>query len=955
MSFRALFFSACVILFSNFSFAQKLNFKIYSVNDGLVSNSIIRIHQDNNGFLWMLSWEGISKYDGYQFINFTEQQGLSSNMVNDVYESGKQLFVAENNGTVDILESDTVQKKPLAANIIINRFFGKNEKLLGTTDAKGFVELDHGNIIPRFPKKFMSYYGALQLKDTFFLLHHENYSIDVIDKNYQPVFSLPTLNLTAKSFFYMDDQTILAGTKTGLKILQVNSHHELRFIPPPAIFDHPALLQNEVSDIVEDPYHNFWFGTSNGLIKIAADGSYQRFTEKSGLPSNSILCLFNDKQKNLWISTRMGLAKLNLQMPIENYSAEDGLEDNQTYAVVGNDDKLFLKTGPGLQVYDKKTKQFSSLFKGKEFFLDKTGGNNFIYLKAGRTITLADLQNISKQQVITNTSLLDDNPVYTILSSGNIVFVGTEYGIKIFKDKQLLAHWLDGVRISSFYLDKKDQLWAGTWDKGLFIIHDYRQNYSTPGITDISNFLPGKAIRCLMEDSLQNMWVGTRYDGLACLSPVNGSYHSRSVGVKDGLSSPFVRSLAEDSKGNIWIGTEQGLDKLIPNGKDLRLFSFSRQVNYYFLVNDIFIDRNDVIWCGSMSGLVRIQPAAMQQTTGPNTFITSITTDTHNNKAIWWSDKENLSLPFSKNHIQFEFASPDFVNEKQILFSYRLLGGSDTSWSKPAGQHSISFVSLQPGHYNFQVHSVGINGERGNDTSFQFTIGKPYWQTWWFYSLLVVGAFLIFYFIYRYRIGQLLKMQHVRNNIATDLHDEIGSTLTNINLLSEISRKNIHQPAEAEKFLHRISEEVTTSSQALDDIIWSVNTNNDSVNETFARMRRYSAELFENTSIACTLDFETGNDTALKMEKRKDVFLIYKELLNNILKHSKATTVNIHIKTIDGYLRMVIADNGKGFDIDQPTYRNGLKNLKLRVTRWKGQFNIESNDTGTTVNVNIPL
>jgi len=322
---------------------------------------------------------------------------------------------------------------------------------------------------------------------------------------------------------------------------------------------------------------------------------------------------------------------------------------------------------------------------------------------------------------------------------------------------------------------------------------------------------------------------------------------------------------------------------------------------------------------------------------------------------MWWNDTRQLALPYSKNHIAFEFASPDFINEKQVLFTYRLLGSSDTSWSKPSGQHSISFVSLQPGNYNFQVHSVGINGEQGNNRSFQFTISKPYWQTWWFYSLLAVGAFLIFYFIYRYRIGQLLKLQQVRNDIATDLHDEIGSTLTNINLLSEISRKNIHQPAEAEKFLHRISEEVTTSSQALDDIIWSVNTNNDSVNETFARMRRYSAELFENTSVACSLDFETGNDTVLKMEKRKDVFLIYKELLNNILKHAKATTVNIHIKTINGCLQMLIADNGKGFNIDQPTYRNGLKNLKLRVTRWKGQFNVESNDTGTTVNVSIPV
>src|SRR5205085_8757806 len=106
MRFRTLFFLLCCLLARDLSYSQKLNFKIYSVNDGLASNSILRIYQDHNGFMWLLSWDGISKYDGYQFKNFTEQQGLSSNMANDIYETGKQFWLAENNGTVDILEND---------------------------------------------------------------------------------------------------------------------------------------------------------------------------------------------------------------------------------------------------------------------------------------------------------------------------------------------------------------------------------------------------------------------------------------------------------------------------------------------------------------------------------------------------------------------------------------------------------------------------------------------------------------------------------------------------------------------------------------------------------------------------------------------------------------------------------------------------------------------------------
>src|SRR5438876_11163484 len=147
----------------------------------------------------------------------------------------------------------------------------------------------------------------------------------------------------------------------------------------------------------------------------------------------------------------------------------------------------------------------------------------------------------------------------------------------------------------------------------------------------------------------------------------------------------------------------------------------------------------------------------------------------------------------------------------------------------------------------------------------------------------------VFYALYFYRIRQLLNLQRVRNRIATDLHDDIGATLTNINMLSEISRKNLEQPQEAEKFLQRISEEVTSSSQALNDIIWSVNSRNDSMEEILLRMRRYAAELFDNskTSFQLNLD-ETVTGKKINMEQRRDVYLIYKESMNNILKHASA-------------------------------------------------------------------
>jgi signal transduction histidine kinase len=215
----------------------------------------------------------------------------------------------------------------------------------------------------------------------------------------------------------------------------------------------------------------------------------------------------------------------------------------------------------------------------------------------------------------------------------------------------------------------------------------------------------------------------------------------------------------------------------------------------------------------------------------------------------------------------------------------------------------------------------------------------------------------LFYAFYLYRIRQLKNLQNVRNRIATDLHDDIGSTLTNINMLSEISRKNLARPREAEKFLQRISEEVTSTSQALNDIIWSVNSSNDSIEEIFTRMRRYAADLFDNSNTLCHLNLDkTVAEKKLNMEQRRDLYLIYKESMNNIHKHAFAKNVWIDVLWLNNKLHLKIKDDGKGFNPSVVTNRNGLKNIRSRTGKWKGSTNIISSPgNGTLIEIELPL
>jgi two-component sensor histidine kinase len=329
----------------------------------------------------------------------------------------------------------------------------------------------------------------------------------------------------------------------------------------------------------------------------------------------------------------------------------------------------------------------------------------------------------------------------------------------------------------------------------------------------------------------------------------------------------------------------------------------------------------------------------------------------HENKITIISPQKKISLKPNQNAARFEFSALSFVNERQIMYSYRLKGSSDTTWSKPENIHEASYASLSPGSYTFEVKTIGWNGPDSAPAVFTFLISTPFWRQGWFIGMMILAVTVFFYSLYLYRIRQLLRLQRVRNRIATDLHDDIGSSLTNISILSELSSKNLSQPEKAQPFLLRISEEVQASSQAMDDIIWSVNSRNDSLQETMARMRRYAAELFDNTDIKCHLQLdEPSAYKKLSMELRRDVYLIYKEALNNIHKHAHAKNVWIEVIERQNYLFMRISDDGRGFNTSLNTHRNGLKNLRARVDKWKGNIHIQSGQNGgTEIEVKLTL
>lgn len=956
-------------------FSQQLIFKTYTVDDGLVANPVRRIFQDSRGFIWIGTWEGLSKYDGHRFINYTTANGLSHNLINDMYESaGGKLYVAQNNGSVDLLQNDAVVQKGIYSNVLINKFYKTNtNRVLAITDTGGIHELIKGGFkkpAQQLPKH--TYNSFIQVNDSLFVGGGEGV-LNIVNKQLQLAAQvLFEKNAVVYKIYKDTKQRIWVGIDNSLFFLSKNSGlgNTATFFLQPV----PLKFANEnnriFNDILEDDKGNIWLGTTRGLIKIDERNAIQEFFETDGLPSNDVTSIYQDKEKNIWFGTSLGLCKLVTKNSLQIYLPVGVQAISSVNLVMKLSDSVFLtSTNAGILTFNSNANTFANIAYDANSLYGGAVANSKPLLYFGNNNRF-DRYNLVTQNIepYIPASPPESGIYCSVMDDKGVIFSGSNLGLVVHYEHKAWYETKLPHRITCLLLDRKGYLWAGTWNNGL-----YRLKYQMANETDansananrvfvsvqkMSANFPDQSIRSLLQDRKGNIWVGLRYTGLLQLAEKNNEYSiAHLVNAKSGLMSNWIRTMFEDANGNVWSGSALGIDKLIPTGKGYRVFNFSRVSHFFDQINSITQKKDGSLWFGTNKGLLKIMDDEMGNTPALPIYITSVSLGDTSFKYNGHNASDKVILNHHQNQASFEFSSPGFINEKQILYSYRLLGSTDTGWSKAANLHSVSYASLQPGNYQFEVRTMGWNEQWGVPAIFGFDIKPPYWKTVWFYLSIALVFLVLVYLLYRYRINQLTRLQKVRNRIASDLHDDIGATLTNINMLSEISRKNLQQPVEAEKFLHRITEEVTASSQALNDIIWSVNSQNDSIAQIFSRMRRYAAELFDNSHVTCHLNLNEGDGAMkLNMEQRRDLYLIYKEALNNIYKHALAKNIWIDAQLQNGKLYLKIKDDGRGFDPTAKTNGNGLKNIAARVGRWKGITNTYSSvGNGSVLEIIMPL
>jgi signal transduction histidine kinase len=223
--------------------------------------------------------------------------------------------------------------------------------------------------------------------------------------------------------------------------------------------------------------------------------------------------------------------------------------------------------------------------------------------------------------------------------------------------------------------------------------------------------------------------------------------------------------------------------------------------------------------------------------------------------------------------------------------------------------------------------------------------------------LFVVLAAIIFFIVYGYRKQQRRRLEKIRNRIATDLHDDMGSTLSSIRIFSDVAKKQIEEKPETVQLLDRISNNATSLSENMQDIIWTIRSDNDTLEDLVSKMREFGLRVCDAKHIGFnTIVSQSFKASRLSLEQRRNLYLIFREALNNAVKYAECSQIDLILNLKSRFLKMELNDNGKGFDMDKIKRGNGLNNLEKRAKEIGGQITIKSEPgKGTCINLMVVL
>lgn len=982
---RALLILAYLFFCVN-SFSQQYPFVHYTPKDGLVNSRVRKAYQDSKGRMYFLTWGGLSVFDGARFRNYTTQQGLANNLVNDILEVGDDsLLVATNTGLyLNVMVKGKIGRLKLKSGSlpVINQFYQGEEGNIYLSSDNGLFLLKNNEIIELnispFPKSSdsFSFLGNISGSGNYIVIstnelkeHKGLYLYDV--KNNRICDALPEIRvyLLGKDKHH----NIWMFSSDKLFILDSNSLAKGKLSPTHPV---PGYYQakNYASVNLAFDKNCIWFVRRNGDIRrIEENGSMSEMPLPEHATSSDIKNIILDKEKSIWLcSDGEGVFKI-VNSPLRIYQNPIGkflqaqvinssYFDNATWYNI-NDYKLFKKTASGLQ-------QFISNLKPAPL----------VFYESARRLIAADFRNIYEASFTNQKSIvfrriisLHDSDYFgniQILDDKGIILSAQKTGVCVWQDHQpvfrIPSEKNDGVEV--IFIDRNNLLWLAKRHTGIDVygIHpENKSQYLQPVYRFPREQLNG-SIRSFLIDRTGLVWIGTRENGLTAYEQngnrLNQIYH---FDISNGLNDNFVTSLACDSLNNIIAGTQTGLDRIIYKENSYRIENLTKSNNFFAYIKKVWVDAENETYALTNTGVIlQVSPLSprREKSYPPELLLEDIKVNGQSVPA----DKKNF--PYKENNINFIVAAPSFIDEKQVAFSYLLEGSGNKKWSDTSSTNSvINLTNLSAGNYTLKVKAFFPSTSYvPAELSYSFEITPPWWQTVLFrliMATLVMGLLTLGsrYYYQRKLASQrrLLEKQQAiekeRTRIATDMHDDFGAGLSRIKFLSQSLAKRDINDQTTKAALEKITDYSDEMTEKMGEIVWALSEKNDTLADLIAYTRSYAVEYLANHNIVCKADTPLNLPaTFIPGELRRNIFLAVKECLHNVVKHSDASAVNFSVK-LNGVIRIVIHDNGKGIDLsNRRPYSNGLQNIQKRMNEIKGKADFV-NEHGTKVLLSVPL
>ena len=617
----------------------------------------------------------------------------------------------------------------------------------------------------------------------------------------------------------------------------------------------------------------------------------QNYTIENGLPNNVVTSIAEGQSGQYWVSTYGGgITSIN-NNTLETFNTSDGLVDNKVYTLETDaQNRLLIGTRWGLSIFENST-----------------------------------FENIDEDD-------LPGRKIRAILpiNDQNEIWIGTyEEGIIQYREGTVNhiteSDGLPNNTVMALEESNDGAIWAATYG-GLSRL----QNNSFTNYT-IDEGLPHNGILDILIDTDRNLWV-TTFGGIARFA--DDSFET--ITPEDGLPGEVCYFIEQDDRGIFWIGTNKGVVRFDYQAYQSKNEDTEEQF-FRLLTTDQGITSNEMnagasfkdkrgrLWFGSVGGVSVFDPSKEKiSNVSPKVHIENVSVSGER-----VSIKEPLDIGSNNHNITFEFIGISFTAPHQMKYRYRLKN-SNEGWQETT-QSSVRYSALMPGDYTFEVKARNFNGKWSPEPAqISFAVQAPFWLRWWFITLVIIMLAGIILFIYNYyRVKKMVEMERMRVQIASDLHDDVGSALTEIALQSDFLQ-TMEVPDNLEESLKQIGVQSRKIVSSLDDIVWSIDARNDTIGDLTDRMQDYVNNVLSDRKVF--YEFDCDMQQQLDVSVKENLYLIFKESVNNIAKHSNAERVNVTLIADNSGFTMGIKDNGPGVSGSRKSGQ-GLRNMKMRAKR----------------------